>query len=132
MGKSLTVRAAGLLVLPALALLLLAAHFLHAGLEAVAALALLLVGLLFVPRPWAARSLQIVLAAGALEWLLTASALARLRAERGEPFLRLVAILGTVALLTTLAAALFQHPLLRARFGLNRARVAATPEGSTN
>lgn len=124
-------RAAGFLVVPAFALLLLAAHFLHAGLEAVAAVGLLLVGLLFVPRPWAARTLQAVLAAGAIEWLLTAWSLAHQRAGHGQPFLRLVVILSSVALVTAVAAALFQHPALRARFGLNRTTVAPT-QRSTN
>ena len=118
MGQGLTLRGAALLVVPALALLLLAAHFLHAGLEPIAALGLLLVGLLFVPRPWAARTLQAVLAAGTIEWLLTAWTLARLRAGHDQPYLRLVVILGGVAMFTAVAAALFQHRALRARFGL--------------
>jgi hypothetical protein len=65
-----------MLALPALALLLLAAHLFHAGALPLAALAILLVGLLAVPRPWAARTLQVVL------------------------------------------AVVFQHPVLRAHFGL--------------
>ncbi len=129
MGQGLSVRAAPLLLVPALALLLLAAHFLHAGLEPVAALGLLLVALLFVQRPWAARTLQAVLAAGTIEWLLTAWTLARLRSGHDLPYLRLLVILGGVALFTAVAAAVFQHPALRARFGLAS---AAAVRHSTN
>jgi hypothetical protein len=52
---------AALLAVPALALLLLAAHFFHARAGLVAAICILLITLLFVPRPWAGRILQVVL-----------------------------------------------------------------------
>jgi hypothetical protein len=118
-----------LLLLPGLALLLLAAHFFHAGIEPLAAVAILLAGLLFVPRPWAARTLQAVLAAGTIEWLLTAYALAQMRLQHGQPWLRLALILGGVAVFTAIAAAVFQHRALRARFGLGGA--GAATESST-
>jgi hypothetical protein len=111
-------RVAGLLLLPGLALLLLAAHLMHAGWLPLAGLALLLIGLLFVRRPWAARAVQVVLAIAAIEWVLTAYGLAQLRLGHGQPYLRLVLILGSVALFTALAVAAFQHPALRTRFGL--------------
>jgi hypothetical protein len=110
-------RDAGLLPLPGLALLLLAAHFLHAGWLPLAGFALLLIGLLFVRRPWAARAVQGVLAIATIEWVLTAYSLAQLRLGHGQPYLRLVLILGSVALFTALAAAAFQHSALRRRFG---------------
>lgn len=114
-----------LLLLPAVALVLLAAHLLHAGLLPLAAVVLLLTGLLAVRRGWAARTLQVVLAVGVVEWLLTASTLAGLRMRHGQPYVRLLVILGGVALFTALAAAAFQHPALRLRFGLG-------PRGSTS
>jgi hypothetical protein len=123
-------RLVALLLLPALALLLLAAHLVHAGLEPLAAVALLLPGLLAVRRAWSARLLQIVLAVAVIEWLLTAAALARIRASHDEPYLRLLAILGAVALFTAVAAAAFRHPRLRTYFGLPprpRAAPASTP-----
>lgn len=122
-------RSGALLVVPALALLLLAAHFFHAGAGLVAAVCILLIALLFVPRRWAGRTVQLVLAAGVVEWVLTASTLARLRLRHDEPYVRLVIILGGVALFTAVAAALFQHPALRARFGLGPRPVAP---GSTD
>jgi hypothetical protein len=125
-GQGLTVRAA-LLSLSAIALLLLAAHFFHAQVGLVAALCILLIALLFVPRAWAGRLVQVVLAAGAVEWILTAYTLADMRMQRGQPYLRLVVILGAVALLTALAAAAFQHPALRSRFGFGASR---TPDAT--
>ena len=111
-------RFAGLLALPVLALLLLAAHLVHSGLMPLAALAILLVGLLAVPRPWAARTLQVVLAVAVIEWILTTVGLAQLRLRHNEPYVRLAVILGSVTLFTALAACVFQHRVLRAYFGL--------------
>ena len=119
-------RLAILLALPLLALLLLAAHLLHAGLMPLAALAFLIVGLLAVPRPWASRTLQVVLAVAVVEWILTTVGLAQLRLRHGEPYLRLAVILGSVTLFTTLAALAFQHPVLRAYFR-SPAKPAAGP-----
>ena len=106
-----------LLVLPALALLLLAAHLLHAGLVVAAVVALLLCALLAVRRPWAARVLQVVLALAVVEWILTAARLVQLRAQHDQPYLRLALILGGVAAFTALAAALLRPRRLRAWFG---------------
>ena len=108
-----------LLALPALGLILLAAHLFHAGAEALAALAVLLLGLLAVRRPWAARTLQIVLVVAVFEWIQTAVVLAQLRLRHDQPYVRLVVILGFVALVTGLAAAAFQRPAMRAYFGLS-------------
>jgi hypothetical protein len=119
-------RAVLLLIVPALALLLLAAHFMHAGLEPIAAVCILLVALLLLPRPWAARVVQLVLVAGVVEWVLTAVTLVEARVEQGQPYLRLVAILCGVAVFTAVAAALFQLPALRSRFGLARRTGPAT------
>lgn len=107
-----------LLVLPILALLLLAAHFVHAGLWFVAAPCVAAVALLWVRRPWAARVLQVLLGLGAIEWVLTAATLAQVRMAHGQPYLRLLAILCSVALVTVLAALALQHPSLARRFGL--------------
>jgi hypothetical protein len=106
----------GLLSLVAVALLLLAAHLLHAGLLPLAALAVLAIALLAVPRQWAARVLQAVLGVATIEWGLTAASLAQMRAAHDEPYLRLLAILGSVTLLTAIAALVFEHPRLRQRY----------------
>jgi hypothetical protein len=112
------------LLVPALALLLLAAHFFRAGWLLPAALSVLLIGLLAVPRPWAARTLQVAMALGALEWLRTLAAFAAARMSLGQPYLRLALILGAVAAFTLAAAWIFRHRSVRARFRL------AAPGGS--
>jgi hypothetical protein len=113
-----SIRTGALLALPGLALLLLAAHLLHSGLLPLAVLALLLAGLLAVRRPWAARVVQAVLLLAAVEWILTTVALAQMRLQHGQPYLRLTLILGAVTAFTLLAAWGFQRPALRAWFGL--------------
>jgi hypothetical protein len=111
-----TVRTVGVLALPALALLLLGAHFFRAGLVAVAAACAVLLVLLSVRSPWSARALQGALALGTLEWLRTAWVFASARAAAGQPYTRLLVILGSVALLTALAAWLLRSRAARAHF----------------
>jgi len=100
-------------VLAGLALLLLAAHFYRAGLVPLTVLCAMLIGLLFVRAAWAVRVLQAVLALGALEWLRTAWVFAAARAAQGQPYGRLLAILGTVAAVTAVAALLLPGRALR-------------------
>jgi hypothetical protein len=97
-------RAYALLVLPAFALLLLGAHFFRAALVPLTVVCLGLIALLFVRARWAWVSLQAALALGALEWLRTAWEFASVRAAMGQPYRRLLVILGSVALVTALAA----------------------------
>ena len=101
-----------------LAALLLAAHFYRAGALWGVALAAVLVVLLFVRRPWSARTVQAGLVLGAVEWLRTLAAFAAVRVSLGQPYLRLALILGAVAAFTLLAAWVFQHRALRSRFRL--------------
>jgi hypothetical protein len=100
-------------VLAGLALLLLAAHFFRAGLVPLTVLCTMLIGLLFVRATWSLRVLQAVLALGALEWLRTAWVFAAARAAQGQPYGRLLAILGTVAAVTAIAALWLPRPALR-------------------
>jgi hypothetical protein len=92
--------------LPALALVLLAAHFYRAGVYVLAAASFALIVLLFVAQPWAARLLRGVLLLGTIEWLRTAWVLAAHRAAIGQPSLRMLAILGSVAAVTAFSAVL--------------------------
>jgi len=116
-GPGLSVlRTVGLLALPALALLLLGAHFFRAGFVPLAAACVVLLVLLFVRSPWSARVLQAALALGTLEWLRTAWGFASARAAAGQPYTRLLVILGSVALVTALAAWLLRSRSARAHF----------------
>ena len=105
------------LLLPAvLSLLVLAAHFLRSGQVVLVALALLGAALVAVPRAWAARALQVVLALAALEWVRTLLGLVADRRAEGRPFARMAVILGVVALTAALSALAFRSRRLRARY----------------
>ncbi|MEZ4648053.1 MAG: hypothetical protein R3E97_04560 [Candidatus Eisenbacteria bacterium] len=101
-------------LLPAvLSLLVLGAHFYRAGdLLLVAPLPILL-ALLFVRRSWAARIVQGALVLGTFEWVRTLVILANYRAGVGLPYVRLVAILGVVALVCLLSALAFRSARAR-------------------
>lgn len=105
---------------PILSLLVLAAHFYRAGNVALAILSIFLTGLLAVPKPWAARSLQAALLAGGAEWIRTAAFFIGLRRDAGRPWGRLALILAAVTLLTALSALVFETRRMRTRFGLGK------------
>lgn len=106
-------------LLPAIfSCLLLAAHFLRAGLIPLVLIALLLPFLLFVRQAWVARSMQIALALGSLEWLRTLSALIDMRQEAGQTWTKLAVIIGTVAAFTGFSALIFCCKSLKVRYGL--------------
>lgn len=107
-----------LLVLPSLAAILLAAHFYRAGQIIPAALSVAALVLLAVPRAWAARALQLVLVAGAIEWLRTLAMFASVRMATGQPYLRLTLILLAVAAFTAGSAIVFRQSTLRRRYRL--------------
>ena len=106
-----------LLLLPAgLSALVLAAHFLRRGNVVLVMACLVLFGLLFVRRRAAARVVQVALVAGAAEWLRTLAALLPARRAAGEPWVRLVVILGAVAAVALAGALLFETRRLRGYF----------------
>ena len=123
-------RVAAWLMLPATALLLLAAHLFHNGAQLLAALPVAMIALLGLRRWWVGRLVQSTLLLATIEWGLTAVALAQMRAGHGEPYVRLVMILGAVALLTALAALAFQTSCLQAWFRLGPATPAHPLEDS--
>ncbi len=106
-------RKALLFVPVVLSILLLGAHFLRDGNSIGVFIALLLIALLFLRRPWVARVLQVVLLLGVLEWAHTLYELVQLRTAHGQPFVRMAVILGLVETLTLISALLFETPTLR-------------------
>ena len=113
------------LAAPALAFVVLAAHFLRASNGVAIVICAVMIALLFVRRGWAARTMQVALLLGAIEWLHLAVVLVLARQAMGEAFLRLAFILGGVALFTALSALVFRTEQLRGRFGLGVARPQA-------
>lgn len=108
-----------LMILPiVLSLLALAAHFLRAGHPVLVLAALAGLALLFVRRPWAARAIQVVLLGGAVEWARTTLTLASARIDAGEPYVRMVMILGGVILLGVASAWTFRTERMRRIYGL--------------
>ena len=103
-----------LLAVPALALVLLGAHFWRSGSWLLVLACAALIGGLVWPRAWVRRTVQAGLLLGACEWLRTAAALVQERMALGQPWLRLASIIGAVTLVTIAAAALLQHSQLRA------------------
>lgn len=87
-----------------LSALLLAAHFFRTRSLALVVLSLALPLLLILRRRWAARVVQAGLLLGAGEWVRTLTFFAGQRMEDGRPWVRLVLILGGVAVLTALSA----------------------------
>ena len=115
---------------PVIGFLLLVAHFFRAENHPAMILSFFMTGLIFVRRPWAARTVQIGLLLGSVEWLRASTALVIARHEMGEPFLRLAMILGGVFLFTVLSALVFQTRIIRAHFGFGP--IPKLKKGNTN
>lgn len=101
-----------------LSMLLLGAHFYRAGLLPFAAGSVLSLGLLFIRHPRAVWLMQLLLVAGAAEWLRTAAHFIQARQAMGQPWIRLAVILGLVALFTLGSALVFRNRQLGRRFQL--------------
>jgi hypothetical protein len=101
-----------------LSLVVLGAHFLRDGNSVGVFAALVVIGLLFIRRPWVARLIQFVLVLGTLEWLRTMYELAHVRALHGQPYGRMLVILGVVGAVTLCSALLFQTAELKKNYRL--------------
>ncbi|MCP4213349.1 MAG: 4Fe-4S ferredoxin [bacterium] len=112
-----------------LSFLLLAAHYSRASQNWTALLFLLLPFLLFVKKKWVMRALQCFLLFGVYVWADTAVFLVNMRMQMGLPWLRLAAILGTVALFTLWGALVFELKSMRRRLQTDPA--PWTPQLST-
>jgi hypothetical protein len=98
----MSAKTVALLALPALALLLLGAHWLRSGTTPGVVACVLGLGLLALAptRGWARGLLQAGLALGAAEWAWTAWLLVQQRQALGQPWLRMALILALVTALT--------------------------------
>lgn len=108
------------LALPALALLLLAAHGLRAGNPGLCAAWLGMLWLLFSGRAWARLVLMASLLWGSVLWADSLVFLVRLRQAMGLPHTRLALIIGLVIALTILAFFLLLGPRGGRAFAKNR------------
>lgn len=95
---------------------LLAAHFFRAGQLVVALLPLLLLIPLMFRQTWVPWLIQLALLLGAVEWLHTLVNIAQTQIEFGLPWIRMVLILGAVALFTAFSGLVFRSKALRNRY----------------
>ena len=86
------------------ACLALAAHHMRAGETGLMGMWLTLPFVLFLKRRWVERAVQVVLAAGALEWVLTLITITGVYRRFGMPVTKSLLILGGVAIFTLLSA----------------------------
>lgn len=93
--------------------LLLGAHFYRAGYALLTVACLAVLVLLFFKRTWVPRLFQLLLLAGALEWLRSLYFFAAMRIAWEQPWTRLALILGGVAAFTALSGLVFRHKRLR-------------------
>ena len=98
-----------ILILPVLSSVLLAAHFSRVQLDWLAIIALLFPLVLLIKRKWILRIYQVYLIGGAIIWTERLLYLRKARIAEGSPWIRLVLILGAVALITLLSAFLLQN-----------------------
>lgn len=97
--------------------LVLAAHFLRMGALAGVLVCLgLPIAAAATRARWALRCLQGVLVLGSANWIATALRIGAQRRAAGEPWLRMAIILGAVAALSALAAALLSRRSVLERF----------------
>lgn len=115
-------------LLPAvLSLLLLAAHAYRSTHLVMMLACIAMLVLMWLPRPWAGRTLQFALLLGSLEWLRTTVTLVIERNQAHVPYMRLGLILGTVTMLTALSSLVLRQARVRAYFGLDRTAKPAAP-----
>lgn len=94
-------------LLPAvLSVIILAAHFFRMQNIPFMAATLALLPLLFSSKQWIQRAIQISLLLGSIEWVRTILMLVTERKVLGMPYLRMVIILGGVAIFTIWGALL--------------------------
>ena len=97
---------------------LLAAHFSRAGLFPFVLLSLGIPLLLLIKKPWAARTIQVFLLLGAIEWIRAMLGYIDIRKTIGDDWGRLAIILITVSLLTALSGLVFRGKSLKKRYEL--------------
>ena len=99
---------------------LLAAHFSRAELFPFVILSFGVPLLLLIRKPWAARTIQVFLLLGALEWIRAMMGYIEIRKSIGDDWGRLAIILVVVALLTLCSGLVFRGKSLKKRYHLDK------------
>jgi len=116
------------IMLVIIAFLLIAAHFLRVGNLALVVLCALTPLLLLIRNQWSLIVLQLLAYIAAVIWLNTMIQLIIERVTLGQAWGGIVAILGTVTLVTVLAGALLNSPAIKARYTNTRTSSKSTSE----
>jgi len=98
--------------------LILSAHFSRAGSPLLLIIFLVLPIFLFIKKAWVVRLIQIFLVIGSIEWIRALISYVSQRQSMDEPYMRLVIILGVVALFTGLSALVFKNKSLKELYKL--------------
>lgn len=98
-------------------ILMLAAHFSRAGQNLLALIILLVPFLLIIRKRWVIQVLQGVAYLAALSWLYSAYNYIQTRIAFGDDWLRLLLILGAVALYSAWSGYFLRSPAVDARYG---------------
>ena len=93
--------------------LILSAHFSRGNLFVLSIIFLMIPLILFIKQAWVVRLTQIILIIGSLEWIRSMFIYINQRQTIDEPYLRLVIIIGIVALFTGLSALVFRNQSLK-------------------
>ena len=99
-----------------LSVLIFVAHLVRNGMFLFAIPIVVMPLLLFVRQGWIARLFQIFLSFAALQFVLTGALIANERAKAGGPWIRVMVIMGGVALFALFAAALFETDRMHERY----------------
>jgi hypothetical protein len=105
-----------LLIPTLLSFLVLAAHFFRGGHVVLAVVSCAVPSLLLLRRAWATRIVQVLLVAGALEWVRTTLQIRAVRIDQGREWTRMAVILGSVAGFTLLSSLVYCLPPLRRHY----------------
>jgi hypothetical protein len=103
-------------IFPVFSLLLLSAHFSRNNMTILSILFLLLPLLFLIKKFWVKRVLELVLFIGSIVWIFAIFHYVKIRIANNQDWLRLVIILGAVALFTLFSALLFEFGYLKARY----------------
>lgn len=100
--------------------ILMAAHFSRAGHDLIAVFVLLIPFLLLIRKPWVIHALQYTAYLAAAVWLYAAYEYVELRIDQGDDWLRLLFILGAVAIYSAWSGYFLMSDAVKARYGLDR------------
>ena len=109
----------GLKLIPVfISFILIGAHFLRTGLYSIVIFIIAIPLLLLIKKKWVPRIIQLALVLATLEWIRTILFSIEERMAYGEPWARMVLILGLVAVFTACSSLVFLFRSLKKRYRL--------------